>query len=302
VTYSLRGKVMLVTGAARGIGFETARLAHQRGASVTLVDLDEAATAEAASRVGERTLAIAADVCDADAMAEVAERTVAEFGGIDVPVANAGVAPPGATMRVVDADAWERTVEIDLLGVWRTVRPALDQVAERGGQVVVVSSVYAWLNGAVSSAYAVSKAGVEQLGRALRVELRIHGASATIAHFGFIDTAMVQNAFADPLAQEYEETFPSFLRRRLPPSKAAQGIVEGIERRADRVILPRWWRAYFLLQGILNPLLDRGMGRDERLMGLLRRADAEDRSTHRGGLDQTAGKDSKDQYATKGSG
>ena len=294
--YSLNGKVALVTGAARGIGFETARIAHQRGASVTVIDLDEAAAAGAAERIGERTLALGADVTDADAMADAVERTVAEFGGLDVPVANAGVSPPAATMRVADPEAFERTIEIDLLGVWRTVRPALEQVTERRGHVVVVSSVYAWVNGAASAPYAISKAGVEAMGRALQSELAPHGAGATIAHFGFIDTVMVRHAFEDPLAQEYEDSFPAWMRRRLTPAQAAKGIVDGIEKRAHRVILPRWWWAWFWLRGIVNPIMDRAMIRDERLLELLRRADHEDRSTHRGGLDTTAGTEAGDRF------
>ena len=302
MTYPLRGKVALVTGAARGIGFETARIAHERGASVTVVDLDDEAAAEAARRIGERTLPIGADVTDADAMNDAVERTVAEFGGLDVPVANAGIAPPVATMRATDPEVFERTLEIDLLGVWRTVRPALDQVAERRGQVVVVSSVYAWVNGAAAAPYAIAKAGVEQMGRALRAELRPHGAGATTAHFGFIDTVMVQKSFADPLATEYEKNYPAFIRKRLSPAAAGRGIVDGIERRADRVILPRWWRAYFFLQGILNPLLDRAMGADDDLVALLRRADGAERAAERGGIEHTAGRQPSDEYATtKGS-
>ena len=134
-------------GAARGIGFETARRMHERGASVTLTDLDQEATERAAAQIGDRTLPLAADAADGGRMEEVVEATVERFGGLDVPVANAGVAPPGATMRVVDPDAFERVIEIDLLGVWRTVRPTLPQVVERGGHVVVVSSVMAWVNG-----------------------------------------------------------------------------------------------------------------------------------------------------------
>lgn len=302
MSYSLRGKVALVTGAARGIGFETARIAHERGASVTVVDLEQAAAADAAHRIGERTLAIGADVTDAEAMEEAVERTVAEFGGLDVPVANAGVAPPIATMRVTDPDVFERTIEIDLLGVWRTVRPALDQVAERGGHVVVVSSIYAWVNGAAAAPYAISKAGVEQIGRSLRAELRPHGASATTAHFGFIDTVMVQKSFANPLAQEYEKSMPGFLRKRLTPAAAGKGIVDGIERRADRVILPRWWRAYMLLEGIVNPILDRAMARDDDLVALMRRADSAERGSDRGGIEHTAGRTEESEYAVKGAG
>jgi NAD(P)-dependent dehydrogenase (short-subunit alcohol dehydrogenase family) len=302
MSYALRGKVALVTGAARGIGYETARIAHERGASVAVLDLEQDAAEEAAGRIGERTLAIGADVTDAEAMNEAVERTVAEFGGLDVPVANAGIAPPAATMRATDPDVFERTIEIDLLGVWRTVRPALDQVAERRGHIVVVSSVYAWVNGAAASPYAISKAGVEQMGRALRTELRPHGASATTAHFGFIDTVMVQKSFESPLAVEYEKTIPAFIRRRLTPAAAGKGIVDGIERRADRVILPRWWRGYMLLQGVINPILDRAMAADDDLLTLMRRADDPERASDRGGIDHTAGKKTESDYAMKGTG
>ena len=275
--YDLNGKVALVTGAARGIGFETARLLHERGASVALLDLDEEATEQAAAQVGERTLAIGADVTDGARMEDAVAATVERFGGLDVPVANAGVAPPQASMRIVDPEAWERTVEIDLLGVWRSVRPALAQVVARRGHVVVVSSVYAWVNGVLASPYAVSKAGVEQLGRALRVELSIHGASATVAHFGFIDTQMVRDSFADPIAQQFEATFPAFARRRLTAAQAASAIVTGIERRAPRVIAPGWWKGWFALRGVLNPLFDAVMARDKRYVKLLQEADVDER-------------------------
>ena len=102
------------------------------------------------------------------------------FGGLDIPVANAGVAPPAATMRAIDPEVFERVVEIDLLGVWRTARACLPQVTERRGHIVVVASVYAFMNPALGGPYAISKAGVEQMGRALRAELAPHGASASV--------------------------------------------------------------------------------------------------------------------------
>jgi NAD(P)-dependent dehydrogenase (short-subunit alcohol dehydrogenase family) len=269
-SYSLAGKTALVTGAARGIGLETARRLAQRGASVALLDLDLDETTEAAQPLGDRALAIAADVTDAAAMDVAVERVVERFGGLDVVVANAGVAPPTRPMTVVDNDAYERTIEIDLLGVWRTVRPALPQVVERRGHVVVVASVYAFVNGVLNTPYAVSKAGVEQLGRSLRAELAVHGASASVAYFGFIDTAMVRDAFEDPVAHRIEDVMPSFMMRRLAPSVAGAAIVDGIERRAPRIIRPRWWRGYSVLRGVLNPLLDAQMARDERLMDAVR--------------------------------
>lgn len=273
-TYDLTARVALVTGAARGIGYETARILHQRGASVALVDLDQAATEQAARQIGtERTLGLQADVTDVPSIEAATAATVERFGGLDVVVANAGIGPPTATNRVVDPAAYERVIEVNLLGVWRTVRAALPQVVERRGHVVVVASVYAFFNGVVASPYAMSKAGVEQLGRALRVELAPHGASATTAYFGFIDTAMVSEALEDPVGERFRESMPDFLMRSLPPSAAGEAIVRGIERRTPKVIAPGWWRVLSVLRGVINPLIDARMERDARVLELVRAAD-----------------------------
>ncbi|MET0957814.1 MAG: short-chain dehydrogenase/reductase [Solirubrobacterales bacterium] len=270
IEYALPGRIALVTGGAQGIGWETARLLHARGCSVALVDIDSEAAESAAAALGDRALAIAADVTDAEAMSAAVDEVVDRFGGLDVVVANAGVAPPMRPMSVVDPEAFERTVEIDLLGVWRTVHPALPQVIERRGHVVVVASVYAFVNGVMATPYAVAKAGVEQLGRALRAELSIHGASAGVAYFGFIDTQMVRDSFEDPVTRRLEDVFPPALLRRLPPAAAGAAIVEGIERRAPRIVRPRWWRAWSALRGIVNPLLDARFDRDERMREAVR--------------------------------
>lgn len=291
-SYNLQGKVALVTGSARGIGFETARKLSSKGASVALLDLDKAATEAAAAEIGPDALAIAADVTDRKAMDKAVATVVKNFGGLDVVMANAGVAPPSTTMRTIDPDAFERTLEIDLFGVWRSVRPALPQIVERQGHVVVVSSIYAWANGTLNAPYAIAKAGVEAMGRALRAELSIHGASATVAHFGFINTRMVQDAFEDELVgANIDALFPKLLLRRLKPSYAAAAVVKGIENRSPRVIVPPWWKAWFWARGVANPILDAAMLKDERMTAMLRAADADERSALRGGLDRTAGHD-----------
>ncbi len=256
----------MVTGAARGIGYETARRLRDRGASIALVDLDADAAEAAARTLGDRAIALGADVTDADAMRAAVDAVVERFGGLDIVVANAGIAPTPRPMTVVDTDAFERVIEIDLLGVWRTVQPALAQIVERRGHIVVVASIYAFANGAMATPYAMSKAGVEQLGRALRAELSIHGASASVAYFGFIDTAMVRDAFDDPVGDRFEASFPEFMTRRLHPAVAGTAIVDGIERRAPRIIRPRWWRAWSVLRGIVNPLFDARMVSDERVI------------------------------------
>jgi len=110
---------------------------------------------------------------------------VERFGGVDVVFANAGITvDPPATIAGVDAVAFERVIEVDLLGMWRTVRAALPQVIERRGHVLVTASCYSFLNGMLNAAYAMSKAGVEQFGRALRSELAVHGATAGVLYPG----------------------------------------------------------------------------------------------------------------------
>jgi len=261
------GKVALVTGAARGIGFETARQLHIRGASVVVVDLNAAEAREAAERIGERAIGIATDVTDHSAVMQTVAEAVERFGGLDIVVANAGIAQgQTATTRGISVEEWERVFEVDLLGVWRTVRAALPQIVERKGHVVVTSSVYAFMNGVLNSPYAVAKAGVESLGRALRTELTPLGASASVAYFGWVDTKMVQDAVARPGSARLQENTPDFLLKRIPPSEAGAAIVRGIEERSPRIFAPRWWRYVSALRGILNPLLDRRMESDRRMV------------------------------------
>jgi NAD(P)-dependent dehydrogenase (short-subunit alcohol dehydrogenase family) len=274
--YDLNGKVALVTGAARGIGFETARHIHERGGSVAVLDLDAGQAREAAERIGERTLGIGADVTDCGAMMAAVAETVERFGGLDIAVANAGIAPEGATTRTMPPEEWERVIDVDLMGVWQTVRAALPQISERQGQLVLVASVAAFANGTMLSPYAVAKAGVEQLGRALRTELAPFGASATVAYFGWIDTEMVREALDRQAGgQRIQELFPKWFFKRLTPDVAGGAIADGIEERAPRVFAPRWWARVSALRGLVNPLLDRRAERDARIGEAIRSSEEE---------------------------
>jgi NAD(P)-dependent dehydrogenase (short-subunit alcohol dehydrogenase family) len=274
-TYSLSGKVALVTGGARGIGFATAKELVARGAKVIVVDLHDDAVQQAATQLGGAALGVAADVTDREAMGDVVATAVERFGGLDVIVANAGIASRGATTLAAEEDQFERVIEVNLLGVWRSVRAALPEIARRQGHVVVVASIYAFLNGVGAAPYAMAKAGVEQFGRALRAELAPHGASASVAYFGYIDTEMVHQAIdADPLVDRMMAASPKVLHKRLPPSDAGRAIVSGIERRQARIIRPRRWTALSVLRGILNPLMDARMERDAETLAITRELDA----------------------------
>jgi NAD(P)-dependent dehydrogenase (short-subunit alcohol dehydrogenase family) len=270
--YELTGKVALVTGGAGGIGVATSRALIARGASVVIVDLEAEAAERVAAHVHDaRALGLAADVTDRSAMQRAVVAAVERFGGLDVIVANAGIAPRAATFRASFSESFERVLDVNLMGVCRTVDAALPEIIRREGHLVVVSSVGAFVNGVSNVPYAMSKAAVEQLGRALRVELRQHGASASVAYFGFIDTAMVHRVVdSDPLLQSMLTSLPKPLRKRLPPAAAGEAIVRGIERRQPRIIQPRRWALMSALRGILGPLEDAHMERKQSLQDNLR--------------------------------
>jgi NAD(P)-dependent dehydrogenase (short-subunit alcohol dehydrogenase family) len=277
--YDLSDRVALITGGARGIGFGLAQALVSRGSRVAVVDLDPRAAHDAAAELGGagRAIGLAADVTDRQAIDAAVQETAREFGGVDVVVANAGIAPAPAPMRVMPESEFERVVEVDLLGVYRTVAAAMDQIVGRRGHIAVVSSIYAFANGVSAAPYAVAKAGVEQLGRALRVELSIHGVGVTVAYFGFVDTEMVKQAFEQGRAstgREPGDDLPAFMLRRITPRQAGEALARGIERRQPRVIAPRWWAVASVLRGILNPPMDYLATRTSRVQDSLRQAEA----------------------------
>ena len=274
--FDLNGKVALVTGGARGIGFATARALIARGASVTVVDLNPEAVERAAAELHDsRAMGIAADVTDRGALQRAVAQTVERFGGLDVVVANAGIAPRAATMRAMATESFERVLDVNINGVWLTVEAGLEQVVQRRGHIVVIASVYAFVNGVGVVPYAMSKAAVEALGRALRVELQQHGASASTAYFGFIDTEMVRQGLdQDPVGSEMLASAPKFLHKRVAPKVAGEAIVQGIEKRAPRIIRPKRWAVISTLRGILNPLSDRQLERDAATQAVMAKLDA----------------------------
>jgi NAD(P)-dependent dehydrogenase (short-subunit alcohol dehydrogenase family) len=253
----LSDRVCLVSGAARGIGLATARELARRGArGVVLVDLPGDELQAAAAALGERALAIGADVTDAAAMADAVAAARERYGALDVVVANAGIERVG-TVRRQPPEEFERVIEVNLLGVYRTLRPAVDAVVERRGHLLAVSSAAAAMAFPLNVAYSASKAGVGSLMRGLRAELLATGATAGAAYFGFIDTAMTQRARVHPALQDGLERLPRWTWRPLPPEAAARAIADGIEERRARVWLPRQVAALLMFGGVAQVFDDR---------------------------------------------
>ena len=266
-------KVVLITGGARGIGLAIAESAYQRGASLVLVDLDPGIVDESARTLGDRAIGIGADVTDLEQMEAAFATAVERFGRVDVVVANAGIAPGINPVNGISTADWERVLEVNLFGVWRTVRAGMDEVVKNSGQFVLVSSSYAFMNGTLNAAYASAKCGVEALGRSLRTELRPLGASASVAYFGWITTDMVTSAFTDPIVNRMRKLAPGFMTRQIRVEKAAEAVIDGIERRDPRIVVPFEYRVFLYLRGILGPLMDRRFASDPRVAAIVRDAE-----------------------------
>lgn len=263
--YDVSGRTVFITGAARGIGAETARRLHRKGANVALVGLEPERLQELAAQLGDRAIALEADVCDYQALERAVAATVRRFGAIDVGIANAGIAYTGP-LASAPIEQVERTLAVNFLGVWRTDRALIGQIVERRGYLLNIASLAAVSHAPMMGPYTAAKSGVEALTDALRMETAPSGAKVGCAYFGFIDTDLVRASFKQPSAEAMTGRMPSFMRNPAPLSKAIDAIEQGIEKRADRLWAPRWVGTMLLLRGLLQPLTERQMRREpERL-------------------------------------
>jgi NAD(P)-dependent dehydrogenase (short-subunit alcohol dehydrogenase family) len=276
----VRNRVVLITGAGSGIGLALVRLMHERGASVAMVDIDEAGLKEAAGELGtERVSTFVADVTDRVRMAEVVTEILDRHGRLDVVVANAGVTPPPATITTMDLADYDRVVAINQTGVLNTVQPALQAVITEKGHVVVVASCAAFSPGVGGVAYMSSKAAAEQIGRALKIELAPHGASAGVAYFGFVDTPLATATLdGDPTGRKLDELLGWPLNHRISADAAALSIADGIAGRAAATVAPSRWLPYSMLRGLLNPGVDAMMAHDRRVHEMVRELESRVRS------------------------
>jgi NAD(P)-dependent dehydrogenase (short-subunit alcohol dehydrogenase family) len=273
--YDLTDKVVLITGGNGGIGSATARELLIRGAKLAIVDIDPQTPGLAAALSADASLGIVGDVRDRASLESAVAQTVERFGRLDIAIANAGLLARAATLRSTPAAAVENTFAVNVGGVVNTVAASVDQVIANEGQIVVISSVFAFINGMGSIPYAMSKAAVEQLGRGLRVELADHGVSVTTAYFSLVDTDMVkQGVDEDPVVFELLATLPRAMLKRVTPQSAAIAIADGLERRTVRVVHPSRWKTLSALRGLVGFALDDRLVKDRKILDILGRLDA----------------------------
>jgi NAD(P)-dependent dehydrogenase (short-subunit alcohol dehydrogenase family) len=233
---SLNGRRVLITGAARGIGAATARRLYSRGARLALAGIEAEQLASVAAECGNAPV-FACDVRDRAQVEAAVEGAVAALGGLDVVLANAGV---GAQLPIVggDPEIFERTIAVNLLGVYYTVRAAGPHISHPNGYALVISSLAAAVHPPLLAAYSASKAGVEALGNALRIEIAPSGARVGVAYFGELDTDMTSRGFGTDAARMLQSGLGA-VSRVAPLSVGIDAIERGIEKRSRRVVAPR---------------------------------------------------------------
>jgi NAD(P)-dependent dehydrogenase (short-subunit alcohol dehydrogenase family) len=249
-TPSLEGRRVLITGAARGIGAELARRLHSRGARVAVAGLEpellEAVAAEAGGGPWREC-----NVTDRDEVDATVEHAVAELGGLDVVVANAGVA---AQLPLIGGNpaVMERTIAVNVMGVYNTLRAAGPHISHPGGYALPVASLAAAVHAPLLGAYSASKAATEALGNTLRAEVKRSGAKVGVAYFAELDTDMTSRGFGTEAASKIK-----FAAAHVAPLEVGIDALErGIARRSRRIVAPRWVGAVLPIRMLAQPVVD----------------------------------------------
>ena len=265
--FKLENKVVVITGAANGIGSAIAKTLHQQGAIIVAVDLDEDSLKKLAADLDHKRIMIEiADITSYTSLQEIRNTIHKSQGKVDLVIANAGIAcDPPSTFRKMTNEVFERIVEVDLFGVTRVVKVFLEDIIDNKGHILVTSSVYAFTNGALNSPYASSKAAIEMFTRSLRAELAGTGATAGVLYPGWVRTDISKSVQGDhDIATKLKQRlFVGPLGHFITPNQVAEQALRGIVRRKPRIFAPNRWTPLSLLRGFLSMATDNFLDRDK---------------------------------------
>lgn len=242
-SHSLHHKTAVITGAARGIGRSLAISLARRGAKVALLGLEPDELAQTAEMCAAHTEARAwpVDVTDREAMAAVAAEVKGHFSTVDIVVANAGIAIGGPFIDS-DPQAFERVIEVNLLGSATTARVFLPSLIESRGYLLQIASLAAMSPAPLMAAYCASKSGVEAFAHCLRAEVAYQGVDVGVAYLTWTDTDMVRAADQDEVLGKMRASLSWPGNRTAPLEPAVARITKGIERREAHVYAQPWIR------------------------------------------------------------
>ena len=234
-TPALRGRRVLITGAARGIGAGLADLLTAHGARVALSGLEPELLAEVAQR--NHAPWRECDVSDPDAVDRAVEELVTELGGLDVVVANAGIAKQ---LPIIGGqpDVMEAHLRVNTLGVFYTLRAAGPHITHPGGYALATASLAAAVHLPLLGAYSASKAAVEAIGNTFRQEIKPTGAKVGVAYYSELATDMTSRGF-DTVAGK-KLTGGGTVSGVAPVEAGLRALERGIAKRSRRIAAPGW--------------------------------------------------------------
>ena len=209
-------KVVFLTGASSGIGAALALALAKEGATLALIARREELLVELAAEIeacSGTARYFSADVTDAQALADAADKVRAEFGKIDILIANAGIGGNNKETRDLEAEAVKKVIDINLIGAVNSVAAVLpDMLREKSGQLVAVSSLAGFRGLPKSAAYSASKAGMNALFESIRLDVKDRGISVSIIQPGFIKTPLTSGRSSKmPFMMELDDSIPYFL-------------------------------------------------------------------------------------------
>jgi NAD(P)-dependent dehydrogenase (short-subunit alcohol dehydrogenase family) len=257
MTYCLYQRTILITGSTGGLGRVLASALRAKGAKLALLDINLEGAAAQARELGDPEFVQAwqADVRSLHSLEAAVAGARQHFGGIDVVIANAGI-DVVAPMESIDPVVFERVIDINLNGVWRTFRAALPQVRERKGYLLAISSMAAFVHSPLQAHYTASKAGVWAMCDSIRLELRHQGVGVGSVHPTFFQTPMMEKVHADKAGVKLWGGNQNGLWKMIAIDEVVDGIVRGIENRSDMVVLPRRNTLVAKAAGLFRPVVE----------------------------------------------
>jgi NAD(P)-dependent dehydrogenase (short-subunit alcohol dehydrogenase family) len=256
--YQLDGRTIAITGSTGGLGTAVAQALRDRGANLALLDIDHDALAAQVERLGGQRVAYAhtVDVRDLGTLEAAMSAAVQSFGRLDVAIANAGVEVM-SPMSLMDPAEFERTIDINLNGAWRTFRAALPHVQQQQGFLLGISSMAAFVHSPLQAPYTASKAGMWAMCDSIRLELRHLGVGVGTVHPTFVKTPMMDRVLQDPAGRMLWGEHKSQLWKMTPIETVVDGVIRAIETRAPMTVIPRINNGVARAPGLFHPLIER---------------------------------------------
>ncbi|WEI17249.1 SDR family NAD(P)-dependent oxidoreductase [Acinetobacter proteolyticus] len=254
--YNLKDKVVVITGSTGGLGSAVAKALSLKGAKLALLDLNAELTEQQANALGGSKLAAgwSVDVRSLASLEQAMRQVVEHFGKIDVVIANAGIGSPESLQHMAP-ETFERTVDINLVGVFRTFRAAIPYVKQTQGYLLAISSMAAFVHSPLNTHYTSSKAGVWALCDSLRLELKADKIGVGSFHPTFFQTPLMDAVQANPAGKAVWNGNTGIWKY-VPIETVVADLITGIEQRKSLIIVPKNNKLVALAPGLLRQLVE----------------------------------------------